>query len=196
MPDDEDLGAIDRLLAAALYRADCPPAERLLELQAGLLAPAQQQDVRAHTMFCRHCVAELAELAAIGAPGPLERLVQAGAQLLRATLDPGAPALSPALRGSAPQRLRYSVGPYQLILVVTAAPAPGATGQIEGQLSDASGAAIIGSAELWQAETLRQQVAVDDLGFLVFDAVDPGSYDLRLMLGSVIIEVNELVVTV
>jgi hypothetical protein len=196
MPDDEDLEAVDRLLAAALYRTECPPAERLLELQAELLDPAQQQVVRAHIASCRHCAAELAELAAVGAPSPLERLVQAGVRLLRATLEPGLPALAPALRGAAPQRLSYSAGPYQLILVVTAAAAPGATGQIEGQLSDASSAAIVGSAELWQGETLLQRAAVDDLGFLVFDAVDPGSYDLRLFIGDAIIEVNELVIAV
>lgn len=189
---DDDLRQIDALFGAALYRADCPPTERLLVYQAGLLAPAEADALAVHLQLCNHCRSELELLAAPPTPGPGARLaagLAAARTSIRAALAP-APQMQPgALRGGGTQTLNYTAGAYQVMVAIVAGPAPGALAQIEGQLL---GAEVTGLAELAQGGATVQAGTIDDLGFFAFDGVAPGRYMLRLIIGADQIEVADL----
>jgi hypothetical protein len=173
-----DLRALDALFGDALFRADCPPADRLLEHSAGLLDAGAASVVEAHLAICAHCRAEAALISAPPSAGPAARLaagLAAAHTLIRSSPRGGGPAL--ALRGGTGKALRYDAGAYQVLVGVVPPPSPGGTGQIEGQLI---GGASAGLAELLQGDALVQAGELDALGFFVFDDVAAGVYTIRL----------------
>jgi anti-sigma factor RsiW len=173
-----DLRALDALLAEALYRADCPPADRLLEHSAGLLDADVARLIEAHLAICAHCQSEVALISAPPSTNPAARLaagLAAARTLVRATLTGGGPAL--ALRGAEGKALRYDAGTYQVIIGTIPPPSPRGTGQIEGQLIGGTSA---GLAELLDGDALIQAGELDALGYFAFDDVAAGVYTIRL----------------
>jgi len=174
----DDLHALDALFRVALYRADCPISDRLLQHVAGLLDPSEAQAIEAHAAICAHC---RAELALIGAPlvvGPAARLaagVNVAYTIIRAALQKGGANL--ALRGAGASALRYAAEAYQVLVACEPPPVNGGAGQIEGQLI---GGAAAGLAELLRGDALVQASELDALGFFAFDDVAPGAYTIRL----------------
>ncbi len=58
----QDAGALERALASALHRWDCPPPDRLGDYHLGLLSQGQQRAITAHLDICPRCKDEVEEL--------------------------------------------------------------------------------------------------------------------------------------
>lgn len=176
------LRAAEALLGAALTRAACPPAEALLRHQAGLLDAAAARDLQAHLAGCADCAAELALLAAPPEPALPGRLLRAGARLVRALRQPGAPPAL-ALRGGerAPRRAVFAAEGYEVVVVVAQEQPAASRYQLEGQVL-APGGGQPGVARLSGSAQPELEAEVDALGFFAFDAVPPGAYTLAIGL--------------
>lgn len=204
--DAADLASLERELAAALFRAACPPTQDLLMFQVHLLGRSEAAPIRLHVQGCVHCQAELAELAAVplfSTAQPLsDRLRDAGKRLFSAVLIP--PVGQPALqrRGTEQASQIYQAGLFQVLLAKVPPVVAENIWHIEGQIlgTEETGnlADLLGPADV-QISLLRDdplaalvaQDTVDDLGFFLLEGVAAGAYVLQIETPDAIVRLED-----
>lgn len=185
-------------LAGALYRFDCPPAQRLGDYTLGLLDDSEAQAVALHLAGCSRCTTEVSELGALvqaesfeGQPIADETLSTAtrphrirfphiAFDDIVATLSPRSPAL--AYRGATTGREPIVAVADDIVISVD--PRPTATGQVEvtGILATLEPEQWVGAvALLWLEGEVRAAVTLDENGGFAFEPVPPGIATLRII---------------
>ncbi|HOT93461.1 MAG TPA: zf-HC2 domain-containing protein [Anaerolineae bacterium] len=177
------LRQVEALFAAALYRADCPPPDQLLEYQAGLLNGKERRAVAQHLKGCAECRQELARLKrAAQEPGEwslVEQLKQSGKQVLVALLTP-APRPALAFRGGEKRERVYRANGYQIILALTEPVAGERLWQIEGQVMRGGTVTPQGKVCLLKAAERIAGDCVDEMGYFALENVPAGHYALQI----------------
>lgn len=192
---------LQRQLAGALYRFDCPPAQTLGEYELDVVTPESRTTIARHLLDCPLCMTELlsvrAFLAEDGAPAPVPGagLVD-GLRRLVATLFVPVPGVGAvALRGSGDgQATTYRVED----ITITLGPGPPAR---RGRAS-LMGLVVRESGDLdVNAESTVRLVDdtgeggrsdIDEFGNFAFDDVVPGRYGLELHLPGIIVAVEDV----
>ena len=181
----------EKLLAAKLFRADCPDSLALGEYHLELLDKAQAQTIRAHLAHCPHCRQEIAgletylttvsqdiDVPVIEPPGVIKRLI---ARLRLPGLDwegGQSPLFAPiGVRGEGPEARLYAAGDWQISLEIQEA--------VEQPEHKTIVGLVLGPEAAWQI-TLQQEEHVaasataNDIGNFIIDNVRPGTYTLLL----------------
>ncbi len=191
-----DLRQMERVFQAALYRAECPETDTLLQYHLEVLPNQKQQQVRQHLATCPHCQVELQRFRPKPVqPSWLERLQQAGRTVLEAIqVSHLEPVL--ALRGETYQRV-YQVGVYQVVLAVEPPIAAENRWGLEGQVMQLAEptAVLQGQVSLWQAETQITTDVVDEFGYFLLENIAAGEYTLRIELTTDSIIINPITLT-
>lgn len=191
-----DLRLLETAFQTALYRADCPETDTLLQYHLGMLPTKQQKQVQTHLTTCSHCQAEIQRfLPKPAQPSWLERLQQTGKTVLEAIQIPQMqPVL--ALRGESHQKV-YQVGAYQVVLATEPPMAAENRWGVEGQvmqLADPT-AVLQGTASLWQADTQVASDTVDEFGYFELENITSGEYTLHIELPTDTIVINPVTLT-
>jgi anti-sigma factor RsiW len=200
----ERLRETDALLAAALYRRDCPSSDDLLLYQANLLGRIERRRIKRHVDGCRQCQEELAQLGAAAqepaSSSLMDQAAQAARRVLTAVLAP--PPLAPALAvraGEAPgardkRRLECRAEGYALSLVVIPLAAGEAFARIEGEvLLDGAPAPRGGAVRLLRADgAAAAEDEVDEFGFFHLEGLARGRYAMQVELPGVVVRIEEL----
>lgn len=209
-----ELAQQEHILAARLYRADCPEAHDLGEYLLQSMAAERAALVAQHVEICPHCAMELNELRDTmrELAGDLETPFIERLRVLVGRLVPDIqlpsfgsgtapmPALA-GMRGEMEGPLLYEAGEVQVSLEVQddATGAEGSTGR-KSVLGLVTGAEVTGwQATLWLEDgpvaELVQTLKVDELGNFVFDGLHPGTYALTLRGDEVEVVIQDLAVS-
>jgi anti-sigma factor RsiW len=193
--------SLGRALRARMFRADCPAAQVLGDLAAGLLSPEETTLVRAHLALCPHCAGELAQLeaalrddlqaAALPRPGGLARIV---ARLLEPS---GQAAAFAGVRGAGDAPRVYEADGLTISLTTEAeGSGPARRWLLLALLIDEVGDAPVAGAtlRLLHAGSVAAEATVDELGTATFEGLVAGEYDLELTLGDRLIVVEAIAV--
>ncbi|MFN8490476.1 MAG: hypothetical protein U0350_23000 [Caldilineaceae bacterium] len=205
-------------LKGALHRFDCPSPEQLRDYFWQDLPAVERQTIAAHLAHCPHCTGELASMQdfmvdepatpqaqpALNLPLPAVRaLVQDVVERVRgvvATLvTPAAPQFTaialrgepPLLRSDTPTSLLFTTEDVDISLLVQKA--ANQSLRLAGQLFAAD--VLTGSTvKLIPADPARspQQRQVDDTGNFVLEQLQPGAYQLVMLLPDKAIVLPEL----
>ena len=171
-------------LASRLHRVTCPSPHALGEYELAVLAPAEQTRVATHARDCPRCAAELQQLRAFLADGPLVAVARPGLGIRRIIAALVAPPMSPAVVGYAAVRSGRSASPrtYRAedvalsISVGSAGPGraslAGLIGREGAALETMAGAAVT----LIAGDGAALTAEVDDFGGFSFDEVVPGAH--------------------
>ncbi len=190
----------DAGISGALDPDEAVSTDDLLLYQAGLLSPAEAQQVEQHLAeqpALRALLAALElpdEAADPAAPTLAERLRAAGRRILEAvplTL-PQQPAT--ALRGQEQRSYVYQAGAYQIVLALTPPLIEEAIWQIEGQISPADEQPVPtgGLVQARRADEIVASDNIDEAGFFALDRLGPGDYSIQIDLteASVLLEIK------
>jgi hypothetical protein len=181
--------ALDRLqdrLTSHLYRITCPSSLELGEYQLHILPASQMLIVAQHVRECPHCERELdqlqdflGELMPTPAGGLLGKAKVLIARLISSEAGPGSPWAVPALRGEAKGPLVFEADGIVITLDVQTGSNKQASiqGQVAADDQDQWTGAVV---RLQQAGTPVLTASLDDLGAFAFEAVPPGSIDLKI----------------
>jgi len=206
------LGRLQSLLAARLYRYNCPSAAELGEYHLGLLPQDQRAALAYHLTECPRCAYEVTQLedylADLAPDVDFSLLEQAKEQVrvLVARLVNGGmgvnllgqPALAPAptgVRGDEGEPLIYEADGVQVVIEIHQDP---------DQLDRRSMLGLVIGVDdpdqlevhLWQSDQPVATVQVEDIGNFVIPSLAPGRYELILSGAEVEIHIQELVVEI
>jgi hypothetical protein len=181
--------ALDRLqdrLTSHLYRRTCPSSLELGEYHLRLLPAPQMLLLAQHVRECPHCERELAQLQDFLSelmPTPVAGLLGKAkvliARLISSEASPGSPMAVPALRGKAKGPLVFEADGLVITLDVQSGSHKQASiqGQVAADDQDQWTGAVV---RLQQAGPPVLTASLDDLGAFAFEAVSPGSFELRI----------------
>jgi hypothetical protein len=187
-PDD-----FERALRRALYRFDCPDAQRLGEYQLELLEPDERTRVAAHAVDCDECREELQTLRAfLAMPTPVADQPLAGVRRFIATLFAPSPGLAySGLRGAGDDSTRV----FEAHDVTVSVGRTQTTGSLLGLVVAASQSAeaLEGhEVRLLPREGAAMRTELDDLGNFEFANVTAGNYALEIELPDGVLVIEEL----
>lgn len=189
-----ELKKADLLLTNQLFREDCPEPVQLLQYQAGFLDEAEETAVAGHIATCSHCTQELRQLAmeetASEAPAPtagpslLDKLRQAGLNVLEAIRLPDPPQLDLAVRGQQEIGQIYQAGDYQLVVGHQTPDFLSEGITLEGQLTHLlTGEPVAeGLITLHDATGSQQQASLDSFGYFEFEELASGQYVIEVVI--------------
>ena len=182
----ERYAALERRLGAALRRFECPPSQRLGEMELGLLPPDERLAVAQHVALCPRCGDELRTLRAFMAsePEPRPGLVERLRRVVAALVEPEPGLALGALRGAADLTSRTYRGDGTTITVSVEPGSRRGRATLLGLVARAAAADPLAglTAELVGADGSTLQAETDQLGSFSFDDVGPGLYRLELRL--------------
>ncbi|MBN1579577.1 MAG: hypothetical protein JXA89_02655 [Anaerolineae bacterium] len=176
----EALAQSDFALAAALYRADCPDTETLLQYQVGILPVHERRQIVQHIQKCPFCAKEVQRLSALDEPRhsiweEMRRAARIVVEAVQADL-PSYLAVA-AHRGEIDQRL-YRTDRYD---IVAGSERSGEIWCLRGRITcggltatELDGCAV----RLVQQDKIIAKQTVDALGYFFFQNLDAGQYNL------------------
>ena len=193
----DEYARVQARLGNALQRFDCPSPQLLGDYELGLVDGEARTRIAAHLLDCPSCAAELVTLRSfLGAETAVGARPSFGDRLRRvvASLVPTPALAQAALRGGAPTSVSYRGDRVLLTVSVELERRRGATvfGLVVPDAGDAS--AIAGAPVRLSAGTRFLEAEVDEVGSFVFEAVEPGQYELALGLPDQVVVIEDLVV--
>lgn len=184
------------ILRAAFFRRHCPSTDDLASYQAKELPYKQMQAVKMHLADCQLCRSELVELAAVlDAPleqGWLDKLAEAGRQILTAVLLPQSSQPALAIRGAPRKEHIYQAGNYQISLTILVPPVNEGLWQIEGRVTLEGKPPAKMLIQLRQDNQVITEDALDEFGYFELHKLRGGLYTLGIESTSVSILIPDL----
>lgn len=193
------LRAINTTFKQALSRINCPESQTLLLYETKLLPKRERQQIRKHVADCAFCEKEVAQLAKISFSkplSPLERMIEAGKQIIGAFRLPTASQPAFARLGNEDEPMVYQAGDYQIMLSATSPLVATNIRQIEGQIINLEDQLIPSTGRV-SLRYQTQHVAndnIDEFGYFVLEDLKPGEYTLHIDLLSTIIPIDKFVI--
>lgn len=183
-----------------LFRADCPATQTLGELALDLLDPQDALAVRAHLALCPHCTGELATLQSALRGNPLEDLAPRPSLLERIVARllsvPDLQGAYAGVRGADNSTTRTYEADGLTISLTIETKRIGAErrwtllGLVIDEVGDQLPAG--GTIRLLRDGRVLAEAALDEVGNLVFDGLEAGTYNLELALAGRVIAIEAI----
>jgi hypothetical protein len=181
-------------LRTALYRFDCPPAQRIGEYALDLLVDPERRQLAEHVLDCSCCADELRILREFIASEPALSPKRDWRRVIATLFTPAGHLAPRPVRGTARETSsEYHAGPVHIVLGVLQARRRG-TVVLDGLvLHDVAPDAVADrDVTLLADDVVVHATRTDDLGNFAFDAVAAGSYRLEIHFADELIVVDSL----
>ena len=193
------LRAMNTTFKQVLSRINCPESQALLLYETKLLPKRERRQISKHIADCAFCEKEVVNLAKIpfSKPlSPLERMIEAGKQIIGAFRLPVTSQPAFARLGDEDEPIIYQAGDYQIMLATTSPLLATNIRQIEGQIINLEDQ-LIPSTGCVSLLHHTQHVAndnIDEFGYFVLEDLRPGEYTLHIDLPSTMIPIDKFVI--